>query len=133
MHPPQKLPHLNQKLGGIIPLNQVSGVGDRDGGAVGYHLLHPLHSFIGENIAPVSPQYQRGAINLSHTVPQLLRSPSWQPGRPFPTGQLTDAGGFLGLDGAFRFSSDGTAQRALEVREVRDGQVVVVSPAPESF
>ena len=57
----------------------------------------------------------------------------WQPGRPFPTGQLTDAGGFLGLDGAFRFSSDGTAQRALEVREVRDGQVVVVSPAPESF
>ncbi|MBH1944375.1 penicillin-binding protein activator [Erythrobacter sp. YJ-T3-07] len=57
----------------------------------------------------------------------------WQPGRPFPTGQLTDAGGFLGLDGAFRFSTDGTAQRALEVREVRDGQVVVVSPAPESF
>ena len=43
------------------------------------------------------------------------------------------AGGFLGLDGAFRFRSDGTAQRTLEVREVRDGQVVVVSPAPDSF
>ena len=26
-----------------------------------------------------------------------------------------------------------TAQRALEVREVRDGQVVVVSPAPDAF
>ena len=58
---------------------------------------------------------------------------SWQPGTPFPTGQLTSRGGFLGLDGAFRFQSDGNAQRALEVREVRDGQVIVVSPAPDSF
>ena len=57
----------------------------------------------------------------------------WQPGTPLPTRELTDAGGFLGLDGAFRFRADGTAQRTLEVREVRDGQVVVVSPAPDSF
>ncbi len=58
---------------------------------------------------------------------------SWQPGTPFPTRELTAQGGFLGLDGAFRFQTDGNAQRALEVREVRDGQVVVVSPAPEAF
>ena len=57
----------------------------------------------------------------------------WQAGTPFPTSQLTARGGFLGLDGAFRFQSDGTAQRALEVREVVDGQIVVVSPAPDSF
>ena len=57
----------------------------------------------------------------------------WRPGAPFPTSALTAQGGFLGLDGAFRFRSDGNAQRALEVREVRDGQVMVVSPAPESF
>ena len=57
----------------------------------------------------------------------------WQPGTPFPVGQLTDRSGFLGLDGAFRFRTDGTAQRTLEVREVRDGQVVVVGPAPEAF
>ena len=57
----------------------------------------------------------------------------WRPGTPFPTSQLTAQGGFLGLDGAFRFQPDGKAQRALEVREVRDGQVVVVSPAPEGF
>ncbi|MBB3032906.1 penicillin-binding protein activator [Alteriqipengyuania lutimaris] len=57
----------------------------------------------------------------------------WRPGTPFPTGELTAQGGFLGLDGAFRFRSDGTSQRALEVREVRDGQVVVVSPAPDGF
>lgn len=57
----------------------------------------------------------------------------WRPGTPFPTREMTDQGGFLGLDGAFRFRTDGTAQRALEVREVRNGQVVVVSPAPEAF
>ena len=58
---------------------------------------------------------------------------TWRPGTPFPTSELTARGGFLGLDGAFRFEADGTAQRALEVREVRDGQVVVVSPAPDNF
>ena len=57
----------------------------------------------------------------------------WRPGRPFPTGELTSQSGFLGLDGAFRFRTNGTAQRALEVREVRDGQVVVVAAAPEGF
>ena len=57
----------------------------------------------------------------------------WRPGTPFPTRELASQGGFLGLDGAFRFRPNGTAQRALEVREVRDGQVVVVSPAPDAF
>ena len=58
---------------------------------------------------------------------------NWRAGTPFPTRQLTAQGGFLGLDGAFRFQTDGNAQRALEVREVGDGQVMVVSPAPDSF
>ncbi|GAB5347586.1 penicillin-binding protein activator [Alteriqipengyuania sp. 357] len=58
---------------------------------------------------------------------------TWRPGTPFPTRELTAQGGFLGLDGAFRFRPNGTAQRALEVREVRDGQVVVVAPAPDAF
>lgn len=57
----------------------------------------------------------------------------WRAGTPFPTSELTARGGFLGLDGAFRFQSDGMAQRALEVREVVNGQIVIVSPAPDSF
>jgi hypothetical protein len=56
----------------------------------------------------------------------------WRPGTTFPTGRLNDSGGFLGLDGPFRFRN-GVIERAFEVREVRAGGVTVVSPAPEKF
>lgn len=57
----------------------------------------------------------------------------WRPGSPFPTTRLADAGGFLGLDGPFRFAPSGVIERALEVREARAGSVAVVSPAPDKF
>ncbi len=57
----------------------------------------------------------------------------WRPGTSFPTAKLADRGGFLGLDGPFRFGIDGVAERALEVREVRVGGITVVSPAPTRF
>ncbi len=57
----------------------------------------------------------------------------WRIGRDFPTRRLYDSGGFLGVDGAFRFDRGGVAQRALEVRQVRDGEIVAVDPAPASF
>jgi branched-chain amino acid transport system substrate-binding protein len=57
----------------------------------------------------------------------------WRVGREFPKGQLYDAGGFLGVDGAFRFGRNGVIERALEVREVRSGQVIEVDPAPDGF
>ncbi|MCP9223212.1 penicillin-binding protein activator [Erythrobacter sp. LQ02-29] len=57
----------------------------------------------------------------------------WKPGTPFPTRKLLDQGGFLGLDGAFRFEKTGLVERAMEVREVRDGEVVIVDQAPSRF
>ena len=57
----------------------------------------------------------------------------WRPGSPFPTARLNDAGGFLGLDGPFRFTPSGQIERALEVREARAGTIAVVSPAPDKF
>ncbi len=57
----------------------------------------------------------------------------WKPGTTFPTRRLLDEGGFLGLDGAFRFERSGLVDRALEVREVRDGEVVIVDQAPSRF
>jgi hypothetical protein len=41
--------------------------------------------------------------------------------------------GFAGVDGVFRFRSDGTNERALAVNEVRGEGAVVVSPAPKAF
>lgn len=57
----------------------------------------------------------------------------WRSGTPFPTARLSDSGGFLGLDGPFRFGPNGVIERALEVREARAGSVAVISAAPEKF
>lgn len=68
------------------------------------------------------------AVLLSLRIARDLK-----PGRTFPTSALLDKGGFLGLDGAFRFGRDGVIERALEVREVRSGSTTTVSPAPTRF
>lgn len=57
----------------------------------------------------------------------------WKVGSNFPQGTLYDRGGFLGVDGAFRFGRNGVIERALEVREVRGREVVEVDPAPQGF
>ncbi|MEM7778903.1 MAG: penicillin-binding protein activator [Pseudomonadota bacterium] len=57
----------------------------------------------------------------------------WQVGDDFPTDRLYSQDGFLGVDGAFRFGRNGIAQRALEVREVRSGEVTTVDAAPSGF
>jgi branched-chain amino acid transport system substrate-binding protein len=57
----------------------------------------------------------------------------WRPGSAFPAARLTDAGGFSGIDGAFRFSRDGVIERALEVQQAGTGGSTVVSPAPRGF
>jgi ABC-type branched-subunit amino acid transport system substrate-binding protein len=46
---------------------------------------------------------------------------------------LTQASGFVGTGGVFRLRPDGTTERALAVAEVRNGQVIVIDPAPRSF
>jgi ABC-type branched-subunit amino acid transport system substrate-binding protein len=57
----------------------------------------------------------------------------WKVGTPFPKAALYDKGGFLGVDGAFRFARTGVIERALEVREIKGGDVVPVDPAPSGF
>ena len=58
---------------------------------------------------------------------------NWKVGSPFPISQLIDRGGFIGLDGVFRFTADGVSERALEVQEIRNGSFAVVDPAPKGF
>tara|TARA_R110000850_G_scaffold40446_4_gene104140 strand:- start:1715 stop:2899 length:1185 start_codon:yes stop_codon:yes gene_type:complete len=58
---------------------------------------------------------------------------NWKVGSPFPINQLTDKGGFIGLDGVFRFMPNGVSERALEVQEIRTGSFAVIDPAPKGF
>lgn len=58
---------------------------------------------------------------------------NWVPGKAFPATEMLDPGGFLGVDGPFRFGRNGLIERALEVRAVEGGAVKVVSAAPSGF
>lgn len=57
----------------------------------------------------------------------------WRPGTAFPMAALDDAGGFAGIDGAFRFNRAGIAERMLEVKQVDAARTSVVSTAPPRF
>lgn len=51
----------------------------------------------------------------------------------FNRAALTNPNGFAGVDGIFRFRHDGLAERGLAVLEMRNGQAVVIDPAPRTF
>jgi hypothetical protein len=77
--------------------------------------------------------YRIATLGYDAVLLTLRIARDWHPDTPFPTARMYDRGGFLGLDGAFRFGSDEVIERALEVREVSSGTVRVISPAPASF
>ena len=64
------------------------------------------------------------AIRLSTSGPSGAR---------YTAANLTRANGFLGVDGAVRFKTGGTAERGLAVVEVQNYGPRVVSPAPNTF
>ena len=76
---------------------------------------HPLAGFAYDGIAAV------GALLATGDSDALTRT------------KLTRTDGFAGVNGVFRLLPDGTNQRGLAIAEVRDGQAVVISPAPRGF
>jgi ABC-type branched-subunit amino acid transport system substrate-binding protein len=77
--------------------------------------------------------YRIATLGYDAVLLTLRIARDWSPGSRFPLTRMLDPAGFIGLDGAFRFRSDGVVERALEVREVGPGGVTVVSPAPARF
>ena len=77
--------------------------------------------------------YRLSSMGYDSVLLTIRIARDWPIGRPFPESRLRDSGGFSGIDGAFRFGSNGVAERALEVQEVRSGGTVTVSPAPSGF
>lgn len=56
-----------------------------------------------------------------------------QDGARYSEAVLQGAAGFSGVDGTFRFRSDGTNDRTLAVLGIRNGATTVVSPAPRTL
>jgi ABC-type branched-subunit amino acid transport system substrate-binding protein len=77
--------------------------------------------------------YRLASLGYDAVLLTVRIAKGWRLGRVFPERELRDAGGFAGVDGPFRFTSGGIAERSLEVREVTATGTIVVSPAPRSF
>ncbi|QSB44082.1 penicillin-binding protein activator [Tsuneonella flava] len=77
--------------------------------------------------------YRISTLGYDAVLLTLRVARDWKPGRKFPISTLRSPDGFLGLDGVFRFNRNNVAERAMEVRQVQDGKVVIISPAPGKF
>ncbi|MBB3776061.1 ABC-type branched-subunit amino acid transport system substrate-binding protein [Erythromicrobium ramosum] len=77
--------------------------------------------------------YRTATLGYDAVLLTLRVARDWKVGTPFPKSELYDKGGFLGVDGAFRFTRNGVIERALEVREIKGGEVTPVDPAPTGF
>ncbi|MFN3389659.1 MAG: penicillin-binding protein activator [Allosphingosinicella sp.] len=80
-----------------------------------------------------SNPYRLASLGYDAVLLAIRIAQDWPVGRDFPERALRDRQGFVGVDGAFRFDSNGIAERALEVREVAAGAPRIVSPAPRGF
>jgi branched-chain amino acid transport system substrate-binding protein len=77
--------------------------------------------------------YRLASLGYDAVLLTVRIAQDWKPGTDFPAARLTDADGFAGIDGAFRFGRDGLAERALEVQQVNSEGSFVVDPAPRGF
>jgi branched-chain amino acid transport system substrate-binding protein len=77
--------------------------------------------------------YRLASLGYDAVLLTVRIAKGWRLGRAFPERELRDPGGFAGVDGPFRFTSSGIAERSLEVREVTATGTIAVSPAPKSF
>lgn len=80
-----------------------------------------------------SRPYRVSTLGYDAVLLTLRIARDWKPGTPFPTASMLDPTGFLGLDGPFRFRQTGIGERAMEVRQVGNGAITVVDPAPAKF
>lgn len=77
--------------------------------------------------------YRLASLGYDAVLLTVRIAADWQVGASFPARRLLDRDGFAGVDGAFRFRSDGVAERALAVHQIGSGGLTVVSPAPRGF
>lgn len=71
------------------------------------------------------------AVALAATLART--APAEGDASPFTVEAITNPSGFIGIDGIFRFGSDGLAERGLAVLEVTPDEFRVISPAPDTF
>lgn len=70
---------------------------------------------------------------LAYDATALVGAMARQGAKGYSDEALTNASGFSGQDGVFRFRSDGTNERGLAIYQVSNGAATILQPAPKSF
>ena len=79
------------------------------------------------------PPYRLASLGYDAVALAVRIASDWPIGRAFPQRALLDPGGFAGVDGPFRFTRNGVAERSLQVQQVDAAGLTVVSGAPKGF
>lgn len=80
------------------------------------------------------PRLSSLAYDATALAAVLTRTGQQRGGQPaFDKASLTNANGFAGLDGIFRFDASGMVDRGLAVLEIRQRRVVEIDPSPKTF
>jgi ABC-type branched-subunit amino acid transport system substrate-binding protein len=77
--------------------------------------------------------YRLASLGYDAVLLAVRSARNWPIGRPFPAKSLIDKDGFGGVDGTFRFTRDGVAERLLEVRQVTTTGTTTIAPAATKF
>ena len=77
--------------------------------------------------------YRLASLGYDSVLLAVRSAKNWPLGRSFPARSLIDKDGFGGVDGSFRFTRDGVAERLMEVRQVTAAGTTTVSPAATTF
>lgn len=77
--------------------------------------------------------YRLASLGYDGVLLAVRINRSWDIGARFPERMLLDPDGFSGVDGAFRFRRDGTAERRMAVHAVTASGTTIVSPAATGF
>ncbi len=92
-----------------------------------------FRAFSGRYSAKYGQQPVRTATLAYDAVALVAALARTQGGQRFAADVLTNPSGFAGIDGLFRFRSDGTNQRGLAVMRVASGGGQAVAGSPKSF
>ncbi len=90
-------------------------------------------SFAGRYRAKFGNEPVRAATHAYDAVALVAALAKTQGGQRFSAEVLQNSSGFAGIDGLFRFRSDGSNERGLAVMRVGQGRAQVASAAPRRF
>lgn len=82
----------------------------------------------------IPPRLASLAYDATALAAVLTRTGQQRNGAPaFDTASLSNANGFAGMDGIFRFNSSGLVQRGLAILELRQRRASEIDPSPRTF